>query len=37
MYLHEDREAFQDIIELVSSEIGRTPIVVDFHMIPYLV
>lgn len=29
MYLHEDREAFRDIIEQVSSEIGRTPIVVE--------
>lgn len=29
MYLHEDREAFKDIIELVSSENGRTPMVVE--------
>lgn len=29
MYLHEDRESFKDLIELVSGEIGRTPIVVE--------
>lgn len=29
MYLHEDRESFRDIIEQVSGEIGRTPIVVE--------
>lgn len=29
MYLHEDRETFKDIIEQVSNEIGRTPIVVE--------
>lgn len=29
MYLHEDREGFKDIIEQVSNEIGRTPIVVE--------
>lgn len=29
MYLHEDRESFKDIIEQVSDEIGRTPIVVE--------
>lgn len=29
MYLHEDREAFKDIIEQVSNEIGRVPIVVE--------
>lgn len=29
MYLHEDRETFRDIIEQVSNEIGRTPIVVE--------
>lgn len=29
MYLHEDRESFKDIIEQVSDEIGKTPIVVE--------
>ena len=29
MYLHEDKESFKDIIEQVSGEIGRTPIVVE--------
>lgn len=29
MYLHEDKESFKDLIELVSGEIGRTPIVVE--------
>lgn len=29
MYLHEDRGSFKDIIEQVSDEIGRTPIVVE--------
>lgn len=29
MYLHEDRESFKDMIELVSDEIGRTPVVVE--------
>ena len=29
MYLHEDRENFRDIIEQVSNENGRTPIVVE--------
>lgn len=29
MYLHEDRENFRDIIEQVSNESGRTPIVVE--------
>lgn len=27
MYLHEDREAFRDLIEQVSGETGRTPMV----------
>lgn len=29
MYLHENRESFRDIIEQVSNEIGRTPMVVE--------
>ena len=29
MYLHEDRESFKDMIELVSNEVGRTPIVIE--------
>ena len=29
MYLHEDKEGFKDIIEQVSNETGRTPIVIE--------
>lgn len=29
MYLHEDKESFKDIVEQVSNEIGRTPVVVE--------
>jgi len=29
MYLHEDREAFRDLIEQVSNKTGRTPMVVE--------
>ena len=29
MYLHEDREAFRDLIEQVSDKTGRTPMVVE--------
>ena len=28
MYLHEDKESFKDIIEMVADHSGRTPIVV---------
>lgn len=29
MYLHENRETFQEVIEEVADYIGRTPIVVE--------
>ena len=29
MYLHEDREAFRDIIQQVSNETGRTPTIIE--------
>lgn len=29
MYLHEDKESFRDIIEMVADHSGRTPIVVE--------
>lgn len=29
MYLHEDRENFRDIIEQVSDENERTPVVIE--------
>lgn len=29
MYLHKDKEAFKNIIEMVSGEVGRTPTVVE--------
>lgn len=31
MYLHEDREQFKDIIEQVSAETGRTPMVIEIR------
>ena len=33
MYLHEDRENFRDIIEQVSNENGRAPIVVEKRLL----
>ena len=33
MYLHGDRENFRDIIEQVSNESGRTPIVVEKRLL----
>ena len=29
MYLHEDKELFRDIVEQVSAENGRTPMVIE--------
>ncbi len=39
MYLHEDREQFKDIIEQVSAETGRTPMVIEIitHIISFAI